>query len=566
MSSNQLLQDELTGFCRSHALSFDGLQAIFEGHGVVPIDNDTNISYEFFHEACLNKKITECILRYLLEYFPNAVRYADGYICDEEEKIGGCTPLHSICFNKNVTLGMVQLLIDAFPDSLRHEGESGCMPLHYLCGNKDLNDEVGLKILKLLLERHPGAVRHAAREMKTNIDGILPIHFAAGRQSPEFCRILVEAYPGSEQMVAGDGMLPFHAACVCNTVATAEYLYQLCPESIDVACSIGPIHGFYPIHVAISRVLEDRRNPASAVEMTQFLLHCNPNVALQEFMGKVPFIFLHYYICGNTDEINENPSRLNQCLKMLQLLYDAHPDVIEDNHVTSNNVGESCAEIQTFIDTQLAYARQARDRPLMTTPDENWQLPLHRAFRDNAAITLGSIKLLVKGNSSAVRCPDNRRMIPLHVACQHHESASVVEHLINLDPTSLRAIDFEHNTALHHACCGANYEIIALLTEKYGALSASKQNAHGQIPIDLLFASREVSDREGVEYMESIYRLLRAYPAMMNCIPNTTTTSHLDSKVSGKKRKIDNAEEEGEGYYSYLSSVKRKLIRTFWGR
>ena len=201
----------------------------------------------------------------------------------------------------------------------------------------------------------------------------------------------------------------------------------------------------------------------------------------------------------------------------------------------------------------------------MQSTNESGQLALHKALRDN--ITLGSIKLLVKGNPSAISCADNRGMIPLHLACQNRESsAAVVEYLLKLDPTILRAKDFNDNTALHHACCSANHAIIALLTEKYGAVSVSKRNAHGQLPIDLLF-SRRAYDREGVEYTESFFRLLRAYPAMMNCIPNRTTShSDSDSNVSGKKRKIDNIQEEGEGYYSYLSSVRRKLMRTFWGR
>ena len=208
----------------------------------------------------------------------------------------------------------------------------------------------------------------------------------------------------------------------------------------------------------------------------------------------------------------------------------------------------------------------------MTTRDDNGQLPLHKALRDDVIrydfIPLGSIKLLIKGNPSAISCADKRGMIPLHLACQNRESsAAVVEYLIKLDPTILRAKDFNDNTALHHACCSANHAIIALLTEKYGAVSVSKRNAHGQLPIDLLF-SRRAYDREGVEYTESFFRLLRAYPAMMNCIPDAATTSHPDSTMCGKKRKIDNIQEqeEGEGYYSYLSSVRRKLIRTFWGR
>ena len=238
----------------------------------------------------------------------------------------------------------------------------------------------------------------------------------------------------------------------------------------------------------------------------------------------------------NEDEINENPSRLYDCLKVLQILYDAHPEAIERDEVTSN-VDSFCEEVQTFLNSQLTYARHARDRTLMTTRDENGQLPLHRALRDN--ITLGSIKLLVKGNPSAISCNDNIGMMPLHVACQHHESASVVEYLINLDPTSLRRKELDDNTALHYACRGANHSIIALLTEKYGAVSVSKRNAHGQLPIDLLFASREVSDREGVEYTESIYRLLKAYPAtVMNCIIDNNAAKHSDSKMSGKKRKM----------------------------
>ena len=76
----------------------------------------------------------------------------------------------------------------------------------------------------------------------------------------------------------------------------------------------------------------------------------------------------------------------------------------------------------------------------MTTPDENGQLPLHAALQNN--VTLGSIKLLVKGNPSAVQSPDNSGALPLHIACQHHESSlSVVEYLLDLDATTLHAED-----------------------------------------------------------------------------------------------------------------------------
>ena len=110
--------------------------------------------------------------------------------------------------------------------------------------------------------------------------------------------------------------------------------------------------------------------------------------------------------------------------------------------------------MQALVNTQLIYVRQARDHRLMSTPDEHGLLPLHRAVCDN--VIFGSIKLLVKGNPSAVQAPDNNGALPLHLACHHHESASVIEYLVGRDAATLQALDAEENTALHYACLGAN--------------------------------------------------------------------------------------------------------------
>ena len=97
----------------------------------------------------------------------------------------------------------------------------------------------------------------------------------------------------------------------------------------------------------------------------------------------------------------------------------------------------------------------------------------------------------------------------------YHESASVVQYLIELDTTTLEAVDEENNTALHYACRGAKFETITLLLEKYGAVSVSQRNAQKKLPIDLLWESSEVVDRECVEYMGSIFQLLKAYPEIV---------------------------------------------------
>jgi ankyrin repeat protein len=437
--------------------------------------------------------LTEGILLILLEYFPYAASDTDEY---------GNMPLHTIIGNRYVTLGMVQLLIDSSPDSLLHENRGGCTPLHCLCDNGRVDEDVGLEILRLLLEKCPESVQHADE------DGVLPIHYAAASRSPEFCRILIEEHPGSERMTDDGGYLPFHWACGCSNFATVKYLYQLYPESITVADN----DGYYPIHYAITG-RKYREGPATAIEIVQFLLDCDPNVLLQELNNKLPL----YYVCFWAT--NENTPKLNLYLKILQMLYDAHPEAIESNEVLSD-VGNFCEEVQAFINCQLIYARQAGDHRVMTTQDENGQLPLHNALRENTTITLGSIKLLVKGNPSALCTFDNRLRMPLHLACQH-KSPIVVEYLIGLNKVTLGATDEEGNTVLHYACIGANHAMIALLLDNYGSMSVSKRNAKKQLPITLLLESNDddVNGRDDIKYVESVYRLMRAHPeTIMNSI------------------------------------------------
>jgi hypothetical protein len=172
----------------------------------------------------------------------------------------------------------------------------------------------------------------------------------------------------------------------------------------------------------------------------------------------------------------------------------------------------------------------------MTTPDENGQLPLHTALQNN--VTLGSIKLLVKGNPCAIRSFDNSGVIPLHIACLDHESTSVVQYLLGLDASkrTLRAMDDDRSTALHYACRGAKYDTIARLLGEYDPVSVSKRNANKKLPIDLLWESDGVEDRESIEYTESVFRLLKAYP-------ETVIMKYSVKQQAKKKRKRDHGDE-----------------------
>ncbi len=51
-----------------------------------------------------------------------------------------------------------------------------------------------------------------------------------------------------------------------------------------------------------------------------------------------------------------------------------------------------------------------------------------------------------------------------------------------------------------------------MLLEDYDAVPVSRQSAHKKLPIDLLWESNAVEDRNGIEYVENVFRLLKAYP------------------------------------------------------
>ncbi|KAK1733923.1 ankyrin repeat domain-containing protein [Skeletonema marinoi] len=479
-----MLSNELFMWSITNSLSEEGLHEVIERHELIP--KIPLSKYQFFFAACLHKRVTEGIIKCLLQHFPEAASATDD---------DGWSPLHCACSNINVTPGILQLLIDAAPDSIRHADNEGRLPLHQFCMKDGRNEITALEILNLLLEKHPEAVRSA------NNKGDLPIHVATMMvRSPEFCHVLIQAYPGSERLTNNLGMLPFHRACMHNTVAVVEYLYKLYPDAINHATT----EGAYPIIFAMGGKDDNRNSLTGAVRIVQFLLNLDPNVARQKIDGFcLPLLWAIHLKC--------NDSNVKALIEIIKMIYDAHPEAIYNEDVLAN-LEHGHRQVRAFLDTQMFYSWQARFHRLMATPNYYGQLPLHTAVQNNDAATPGSFKLLVKGNPSAVQSPDNEGALPSHVACQHHDSVSVVEYLLGLDATTLYAVDTNGDTPLHCACRGAKFETITMILEKYDAVSVSKRNAQKKLPIELLWESDEVLDRKSIEYTEIVSQLLKAYP------------------------------------------------------
>ena len=396
---------------------------------------------------------------------------------------------HKACYNENVTLEMVQLLHNTLPGALQLSDNYGSLPIHRLCCNQELDGTNSLDILRFMLSIDPTLAR------EVDGDDYLPINVAVEYKSIAFCKELIDKYPESLRIESGTGRLPIHEVCRYgnqdDTADTIQYMLELDPELINEEDS----DGYLPIHCA------DYGN-TNAIEL---LLKFDPDAASKEANDGTRWLPLHF------------ACRYSPNLSSIQVLYDAYPEAIlardRDGEAPLDNAREEVNQPTIeFLQTQFEYARQAQDMTAMTTVDENGQLPLHCALKNNAP--LGSIKLLTEASPAAVQVSDQNGAYPLHIACEF-SSATVVKFLVECDKDIVERFDANKDSPLHYACRGGNCGAVKYLVESH-VPSVSERNSDNKLPIHLLLECREsVVDKESTEFIEVVWRLLLAYPEVV---------------------------------------------------
>ena len=199
-------------------------------------------------------------------------------------------------------------------------------------------------------------------------------------------------------------------------------------------------------------------------------------------------------------------------LDVVKLLHAAYPDAICASDDAGNLPMQVCrpdrnddsevAEVKDFCEAQLGKSEA------MVCPDGNGRLPLHRALERGAS--LDNVKLLMKGNPSAVRVIDDDGALPIHLACQH-ETCDVVEFLEKHYGNALNAFDSSNNYPLHYACLGGNYGVVKYLLERQTP-SILLRNSDNMLPIQLFCEATQGPSWESREHVETIWRLLLADP------------------------------------------------------
>ena len=355
------------------------------------------------------------IVKFLLDCDPN-VKF--------QEFVEGESLLHYACrcnYGKsNAAIGIIEGIYDAQPEFIRMEDNEGKLPLH-ICASSPRQDETAaMEIMKLLLAKYPESIRHAEK------DGYLPIHFAAMSKSPEFCSVLIDAYPGSERITGHlSGMLPLHCACLKNSVDTVEYLYNLYPDAINHATS----NGLYPIQAAIGTLAKGggHPNPGAAVEVVKFLLHRDPNIKFQEVQGQS---LLAYAVSFDYEGNNE------AALRIFEAICDAHPELIrKENNDGRLPLHKLCANSSQDNTTTMAILGLLLEKypESIQRADNEGLFPIHIAAMANSN---KFCRVLIEAYPGSERMPTTMGMLPFHYACMSN-TVDTVEYLYNLYPDAI---------------------------------------------------------------------------------------------------------------------------------
>ena len=383
-----------------------------------------------------------------------------------------------------------------------------------LCKDDKTPESVLIERLESIIRSDPTIVRER---------GDILLNHAVHRRSIDFVQLLVEADGGLDWVrVINARGLPFHRACAKCNVEVAKYLHSLYPESVKVPNIQG--------HCALHLVLRTKRdNEEDLEELTRFLLLNDQGViSTRDGLGFLPLHIACEY----------------QELSIVKLIYNANPEAVHEQIIARDAefVTEFTAELRLehpahqnaldiarffssserifFLESQLELERQSRE---VTQPDRNG-LPIHHMLRTSEPL-LGTLKLMAAANPASLTTTDNEGCIPLHIAFQIGR-LDIVKYLIEANDESLRVHMTSGYLPLHLVCLGGNYNVVNYILDRSD--HGVSFRIHGQLPIELLLLSDIANcDRNSLEYIEAVGRLLRANPEAVNAWGVTHDGCHI---------------------------------------
>jgi ankyrin repeat protein len=262
----------------------------------------------------------------------------------------------------------VDLLLQLMPQLLKaRDGPSGDLPLHAAAA---AHATASADLVRLLLRGWEDAAREA------NASGCLPLHLAASSSSSQpgasssttVLELLVGAHPQALLQGDGDGWVPLHRAVIAAGAASpstrsdqaVKFLAGACPE----ACRQRDNDGWLPMHYAA--VLEGGRS-----------------------------------------------------LPVLQVLYDAYPEALEDATGDFGSLPLHLAAWKCASAEAVEFLLQKSPPAALRTRNAAGMLPLHEAA--DGSPSPRAVRLVCRAWAGALGEPDADGNLPLHLAAARGE-------------------------------------------------------------------------------------------------------------------------------------------------
>ena len=407
------LMSSVSFFCESDDLSMPALKKhISQLMSKLPrhIIKDYYKFRPFFHNVCMNERVTMEMIQYLLFLFP--------YVCEEKDENSAdetyAYPLHFCCYNQNCSSEIIKLIMDKNPKALvtwsaierrfdlmdyGGDDEAKGLPLHYYLARES---NVDINTFIMLVNACPGSELAA-----DNVQPYTPLHVILSNPNiNNMMHILVYLLgiaPTSINILDGVGRTPLNIACFNEnmTLEVVQFIFNLWPGAL----SLRHHHrggGLLPIHF-----LCFCNDGIASLEILRFMLSINPNLPRERDEEVDSNLPIHHAVYGS------------KSTAFCKVLIDAYPESLRVGTGSSNSlpIHEACISSKCYID-EVQHMLEL-DPDLINARDRRGQLPIHCAARGRENVRIVELLLKYDPDAASKETTGEDRSLPIHLACYH---------------------------------------------------------------------------------------------------------------------------------------------------
>jgi len=416
----------------------------------------------------VDDSVALAVLKLSLDKYPEIVRRV---------RSNGMFTLHhqAACNEMSRAAEICSLLIGALPELVLEHDENGYQPLHMACATGNL------PVVKCILHLCPDAIRGTSVH-----DTFFPINVACQRCSPEFCCLLIEAYPDSlEHEVLGVPVL-FHiliSSKVDDSVALAvlELSLDKYPEIVRRVRS----NAMSPLQLAASGGVPRAR----AAEICSLLIGALPELVLEHdedgfqplhkacASGNLPVVKCILHLCPDAirgTSVHDTLFPIHSvvgCLmfcpepeaavKVTQYLLAVDPSVASPDVDGNPQFLPLFAACEATNESNLSAGLEVIKLLFDAYPEAIINIEVMRLFADKLSGFVNAVQDFLStqfhyaaqaNDHQLVVTPDEDGRLPLHNAILQSAPLGSIKLLVQADFSTLRIPDSNGSLPLHNEC------------------------------------------------------------------------------------------------------------------